>query len=86
MTNQSNPSSKPSPFVAQLPRTLHCRSFSPPASPSFSLIVSGGRAPVTSCLLQNTRSGTPASSSSDSIVSSSERDVSSRSTSDASMT
>lgn len=74
-THQSRPSSRPSPFTAQLPLTLQALPFSPPASPSCSLISSGFSAPSTSCLLQNTRSGTPDSSSSESIVRSSVRDV-----------
>jgi len=48
-TNQSKPSSSPSPFVAQLPRTDHSRPFSPPARPSLSEISAGESAPSTSC-------------------------------------
>lgn len=75
ITDQSNPSSRPWPSVAQLPRTLHGLDVSRPARPSCSLISSGFSAPSTSCLLQNTRSGTPLSSSSESMVNSSLRDV-----------
>jgi hypothetical protein len=48
-TSQSNPSSSPSPLVAQLPRTDHSLPFSPPARPSLSEISAGERAPSTSC-------------------------------------
>jgi hypothetical protein len=85
-TYQSRPSSRPSPLVAQLPLTLHSLFVSPPASPNFSLISSGFSAPAISCLLQNTSKGTPASSSSESIVNSSARDVGRRSRSEESMT
>jgi hypothetical protein len=78
ITDQSNPSSRPCPSVAQLPRTLHGLDVSRPARPSCSLMSSGLSAPSTSCLLQNTRSGTPLSSSSESMVNNSLRDVVSR--------
>src|SRR5579863_9093551 len=82
VTHQSSPSSIPSPLIAQLPRTLQSRPFSPPANPNCSLISSGLSAPSISCLLQNTSRGTPASSSSDNIVSSSDREVCNRDTSE----
>lgn len=86
VTHQSNPSSRPSPCVAQLPRTLQGLVFSPPARPSCSLISSGFRAPGTSCLLQKTSNGTPLSSSSESVVNNSVRDVARRAWSEESMT
>src|SRR6266404_8025198 len=86
MTHQSRPSSIPSPLTAQLPLTLQSRPFSPPANPNCSLISSGFSAPSTSCLLQNTNRGTPTSSSSDSIVNSSDRDVCRREWSEESIT
>lgn len=53
-TSQSNPSSSPSPLVAQLPRTDHSLPFSPPARPSLSEISAGERAPSTSCSVYTT--------------------------------
>jgi hypothetical protein len=75
ITYQSKPSSRPSPLIAQLPLTLHSLPFSP-----------GDSAPSTSCLLANTRTGTDLSSSSESMVRSSEREVARRGVSDESMT
>ena len=85
-TYQSKPSSSPSPFVAQLPLTLHSLPFSPPARPSLSLISPALSAPLTSCLLANTSTGTFFNTSSDNLVKSAAREVGSREWSDASMT
>jgi hypothetical protein len=78
ITYQSKPSSRPSPLIAQLPLTLHSLPFSWPANPSLSDISPGDSAPSTSCLLANTRTGTDLSSSSESMVRSSEREVARR--------